>query len=138
VPDRTHHTALARKLRAQLNGRAFLTIRRREITELLREISGEPTTRIKSRVADDLQLALLDQGVRCYPHLAATEMIDNVRLFHAGSLLGQLVDLIAYPATETDKDLADVLTKIKGKWTWAPEAGPAPVGGEAPASYPQS
>jgi hypothetical protein len=82
VPDRTHHTALARKLRAQLNGRAFLTIRRREITELLREISGEPTTRIKSRVADDLQLALLDQGVRCYPHLAATEMIDNVQLFH--------------------------------------------------------
>jgi hypothetical protein len=118
MPTRHQLTAVARKLKTRLNGKAFLTMPRMEITELLRETSGEDTTRIKSGMADDLQIALLEQGIRCFPSIAATATGDTVRLFHAGTVLGNLVDLLVHPSTEADRDLGTMLTKIKGKWEW--------------------
>lgn len=118
MPTRHQLTAVARKLKTRLNGKAFLTIPRMEITELLRETSGEDTTRMKSGIADDLQVALLEQGVRCFPSLAETTTGDTVRLFHAGTVLGNLVDMLIHPSTEADRDLGAMLTKIKGRWEW--------------------
>jgi hypothetical protein len=80
-----------------LNGRAFLTIERAKITDLLREVSDEPTTRIKSGLAADLTSALINQGVQVYPSLGETTAGDTVRLYHAGSVLGQLIDTIVHP-----------------------------------------
>jgi hypothetical protein len=128
MPTRTHLVTASRKLKQQLNGRAFLTIQRTDITELLREVSGEPTTRIKSTLAGDLTSALINQGVQVYPSLSETTTGDTVRLYHAGSVLGQLIDTIVHPDEGTDKELGDVLTKIKGKWNWAPLEGPATIG----------
>ncbi len=125
MPTRTHLVAVARSLKQQLNHRAFLTIQRTEITKLLREVSGEPATRIKSGLAADLTSALVNQGVQVYPSLSETTTGDTVRLYHAGSVLGQLIDTIVHPDPGTDSDLGDVLTKIKGKWNWAPLEGPA-------------
>lgn len=125
MPTRTHLVAVARSLKQQLNGRAFLTIQRTEITKRLREVSGEPATRIKSGLAADLTSALVNQGVQVYPSLGETTTGDTVRLYHAGSVLGQLIDTIVHPDPGTDSDLGDVLTKIKGKWKWAPVEGPA-------------
>lgn len=118
MPTRHQLTAVARKLKTRLNGKAFLTMPRMEITGLVRETSGEDTTRMKSGIADDLQVALLEQGIRCFPSLAATTTGDTVRLFHAGTVLGNLVDLLVHPSTEADQDLGSMLTKIKGKWEW--------------------
>jgi hypothetical protein len=125
MPTRTHLVAVARKLKQQLNGRAFLTIERTKITELLRDVSGEPTTRIKSGLAADLTDALVTQGVQVYPTLAETTTGDTVRLYHAGSVLGQLIDTIVHPDPGTDTDLGNVLSKVKGHWKWAPVEGPA-------------
>jgi len=130
MPSRTHLVTVARRLKKELNGRAFLTIQRTKITEYLREESGEPTTRIKSGLAEDLTSALITQGVQIYPGLGETTTGDTVRLYHAGSVLGQLIDTIVYPDPGTDDELGDVLTKIKGKWKWAPVAGPAAAGGQ--------
>lgn len=105
--------------------RPFLTIERSKITDLLREVSGEPTTRIKSGLAADLTSALVNQGVQVYPSLGETTTGDTVRLYHAGSVLGQLLDTIVHPDSGTDSDLGEVLSKIKGKWKWAPVEGPA-------------
>src|SRR5689334_585578 len=116
MPTNTHLNQVARELKRRLNGKAFMTMPRMEVTQLLRDVSGEDTTRIKAAMASDLELALLHQGVRCHPTLAETTTGDTVRLFHAGTLLGTLVDLVAYPSPDEDADLADVLTKIKGKW----------------------
>jgi hypothetical protein len=116
---------VARTLKQQLNHKAFLTIQRTEITELLREVSGEPGTRIKSTLAGELTSALINQGVQVYPSLSETTTGDMVRLYHAGSVLGQLIDTIVHPDEGTDRELGDVLTKIKGKWNWAPLEGPA-------------
>jgi hypothetical protein len=96
-----------------------------EITNLVREVSGEDTTRIKSGVAGVLGLALLEQGVRCYPSLEDTTTGDTVRLFHAGSVFGNLVDLLIYPSNLGDKDLGAMLKKIKGQWDWSTPTGPA-------------
>ena len=125
MPTRTHLATTARQLKHQLNGHAFLTLDRTKITELLREVSGEPTTRIKLVLTS----ALVTQGVLVYPSLGATTTGDTVRLYHAGSVFGQLVDIIVHPDQGTDKDLGDILTKIKGKWQWAPVEGPATSAG---------
>jgi hypothetical protein len=125
MPTKTHLGAVARELKKQLNGKAFLTIPRTQITELLRKESGEPGTRMKSGLAADLTSSLITLGVLVYPSLVETTTGDTVRIYHAGSVLGQLIDTIVHPDQGTDKDLGDVLSKIKGKWVWATLEGPA-------------
>ncbi len=120
MPSRANLNQVARELKKQLNHKAFLTLPRMQVTQMLREVSGEETTRIKANLAAELETALLHQGVRCYPGLGETTTGDTLRLFHAGTLLGTLVDLVAQPSPEDDGDLADVLTKIKGKWKTIP------------------
>lgn len=121
MPTRHQLTTVARKLKARLSTKAFLTIPRMDVTDLVREVSGEETTRVKAGMADDLEVALLEQGIRCYPKLSETSSGDMVRLFHAGTVLGNLVDLLIHPSTESDRDLGAMLTKIKGKWEWSSE-----------------
>ena len=125
MPSRHHLTIVARRLKTRLNGRAFLTIPRMDVTELLREVSGEDTTRIKSGIAGDLERVLLEQGIRTYPSLAETSTDDTIRLFHSDSKLGELIDLLIYPSTETDRELGEMLTKVKGKWVWTTPGSPA-------------
>jgi hypothetical protein len=120
MPNKADFTRVSRELKKRLNGKAFLTIPRMDITQLVRDVSGEEGTRIKTTMAEDLEWALLNQGVRCFPSLAETTTGDTVRLFHSGTLLGQLVDLVSEPHPDEDHDLADVLTKIKGKWRAMP------------------
>lgn len=60
-----------------------------------------------------------------YPSLIETTTGDTVRLYHAGSVLGQLIETIVHPDEGTDKELGEVLSKVKGKWKWASLGGPA-------------
>lgn len=66
----------------------------------------------------ELERALLEQGIRCFPGFAETSTADTIRIFHAGTLAGRFVDMVLYPAEDTDRDLAEALTKFKGKWDW--------------------
>ncbi|SRR6266516_1102155 len=125
MPSRNHLQTVARNLKRELNGRGFLAVARSDITQQLREVSGEDTTRIKSQIAEDMERALLEQGVRCFPGLQETRAGDTLRLFHAGTVLGSLVDLLVYPSKDTDKDLGDMIKKIKGQWNWSTPTGPA-------------
>ena len=119
APGKHHYVLVARNLKTRLSGNAFLTILRKEITEILREVSGEPTIRIKSGVAKDLTQVLLEQGIRCYPDIAETDANESIRIFHAGSVFGNLVDLIARPSSQTDAEVGELLLKVKGKWNWS-------------------
>jgi hypothetical protein len=120
MADRTHLIQVARELKKRLNGHAFHTMKRGDVTQLIREVSGEETTRLKNQMSSELERALLEQGVRCFPSLdpAVTGAGDNVRLFHAGSLTGHIVDMLLYPSAETDRELAEAITKFKGRWNW--------------------
>ncbi|MGH2710540.1 MAG: hypothetical protein ACRDH9_04975 [Actinomycetota bacterium] len=119
MPGRNDYALVARELKRRLNGKAFLTIGRRKVTEILREVSDEPTTRIKSVVARDLTHILLEQGLRCYPSLEETNTFETIRIFRAGSVFGNLVDLIIHPSSETDHDVGAMLKKVKGTWNWS-------------------
>jgi len=132
MPTRHHLAIVARQLKVRLNGKAFLTIPRAEVTGMLREASGEEGTRIKSVIGSDLERALLEQAVRCYPSFAHTTTGDTIRLFHTPSLLGDLVDLLVYPSTETDRELGAVLKKVKGQWEWTRPIGLEAVGEMVP------
>ncbi len=132
MPNRNHYARVAKELRTKLDeGRqAFKTVSRREILDILRDVSGEPTTRIKSVVARDLAQVMLErEALRCFPSLEETDSQDNVRIFRAASVFGNLVDLIAHPSKDDDKELGDILKKIKLTWvsTAAPETDNAPV-----------
>lgn len=118
MPNNSHIDMVARKLREDLGSRAFLTIERTLITEMVRRVSGEPTTRVKRRMAQELQDALIDYGVAVYPRLDETTTGDTVRLYHQGSIVAQLVDLIVYPSPSTDKELGAMILKVKGKWKY--------------------
>lgn len=118
-PARNDYVLVARVLKKRLNGNAFLTIPRHEITDILRDVSGEEKTRIKSTVAKELTHVLLEQGLRCYPSIEETDTFDTVRVFRTGSVFGNLVDLIVHPSKDTDKDVGAMLKKVKGTWTWS-------------------
>src|SRR5689334_5217901 len=121
MPSRHHFVEVARRLKRRLEGKAYEAMPRMEITNLLREVSGEDHTRIKSNIASDLERAMLEHGVRVFPSLAKANTDEWVRIFHtlnargdAPTILGQVVDVLAHPSAETDKRLSNLLTKIKG------------------------
>lgn len=118
MPRRSHLVRVARDLKQKLNGQAWLTIDRMEITGLIRAASGEGGTRLKSALAGDLEHALLEQGVRCHPSLQHTTTGDTVRLFHPGTVIASLVDILSHPDSGTDRELAGVTKKVKGDWNW--------------------
>jgi hypothetical protein len=120
MPTHMHLVQVARELKRKLGKQAFLTVPRSDVTQLLRQISGEDATRIKNAMGDDLEHALLEQGVRCFPRLVGTTSGDHIRLFHAGTVMGGFVDMLLYPSEETDRELAAAITKFKGKWDWGP------------------
>ena len=124
MPTNFHYRRLAQQYQQQLKAHAFLTLNRTDITQQLRDISGEETTRIKRQMAAEVERAMLEQGVRCFPSLESTTTGDQVRLFHAGTLFGALVDMIQHPSPDDDPKLGEFLLKLKGKWDWGIDEPP--------------
>ena len=118
MPTYNDLVKVARTLKQRIDGKAFESLPRREVTDLLREISGEETTRIKPAMGEQLDMALLEQGVRAYPRFRDTSTEDTMRIFHPHSVVADLVDIIARPDAATDKELGEILLKLKGKWNW--------------------
>jgi hypothetical protein len=118
MPTHDHLIQVARSVRRELDrdAKAFKSIDRMQLTERLREISGEPSTRIKAAIGADLERALNDQGLRCYPRLSETSTNDRIRVFRAGSVVGDLIDAVLVPSPDHDRDLAEALAKFKGNW----------------------
>jgi len=110
---------VARQLKTGLGTRAFATVPRMEVTNMLRSVSGQNKTRIKSVVGDRLDQALLLIGVRCVPTFASTSTADEIRLLHVGTVLGDLVDILQHPSAANDPKLGSILAKIKGQWDWS-------------------
>lgn len=131
MPTRDHLARVARALAEELGNNAFRSIARMEITEKLREVSGEETTRIKAELAKSLEKELLYQGVRCFPPLDQTTTGDTIRLFHTRTVVASLVDMLTNPGPETDRELGHVTKKVKGVWNWAPVPGDPEEAGES-------
>jgi len=104
---------VARRLKQRIEDKPFVTMRRREITEMLREVSGEDSTRIKRAMSEKMEMALLEQGVRVFPSLADTDTEDAVRIFHPQTKVADIVDVIARPDASTDRELEKIIAKLK-------------------------
>jgi hypothetical protein len=123
MPKHADYVAVAEELKGHIDHRAFATIARREVTEILRRVSGEPRTRIKSLVARDMTEVLAEYGLSFYPALEETDTRDNLRLFRTESVIAHFVEMIAHPSPESDIELGVALKKIKGTWQWHKSAG---------------
>ena len=88
MPNPSDLSRVAKSIRSRIDGKAFERIPRREITDILREVSGESTTRLKRAMSEDLERKLLEQGVRVFPSLQETSTDDVVRVFH-GNRVGK-------------------------------------------------
>lgn len=113
MPTPADLSRVAKSVKDRIDGRAFESIPRREITDILREVSGEHSTRLKRAMAEDLERKLLEQGVRVFPRLQETSTGDVVRVFHTGTVLASLVDMLLYPSAATDREIAKVTSKVK-------------------------
>lgn len=121
MPSQDHFVRVARSVRRDLDrgSRAFMTFDRTELTNRLRRESGQHTTRLKTaQAAPALEQALSDQGLRCQPSLQHTTTGDRIRIFRAGSLVGDLIDAVLLPSEDHDRQLAQALAKYKGSWNW--------------------
>lgn len=125
MPERADLMAVAREYRKQLDGLAFLTVHRSGLTRKLREVSGEPRTKLKSGLAQGLTEELETLGVQAHPALGNT-LTGYARLYHAGSLYGQMVSHTNRPDPSTDYEVAIMLRKLKGRWRW-PSVGEEPA-----------
>lgn len=125
MPNQDHLIQVARSVRRELDreGKAFKSIPRMELTERVRQASGESTTRVKTAMGADLDQALSDQGLRCYPSIAETTTGDRVRVFRAGSAVGDLIDAVLTPSDDHDRELGVALAKVKGTWDWERDDG---------------
>ena len=122
MPGRASLLELARQLRAEMNSTnlAFKRLTRAEFTERLRKLSGEEGARIRSTASQDIERALQEQGIRIFPRLAeVTAGDDEVRLFRAGTVAANLLDVLLNPSNGTDQELIEITKKIKGMWKWS-------------------
>jgi len=65
-----------KRVKRMLGGDAFRSIRRRDLTDLVSEVSGLTTTRLKAEMAARLTDQLQRQGVRVFPPLTETATSD--------------------------------------------------------------
>lgn len=117
--DTGHYVLAAKILKRRLNGRAFDTIPRTVVTQLLRHVSAEASARLKRSSAVRFERTLLEQGIRVYPLLSETTAGDRIRILHTGSVLAAVIDALDNPSTATDDLVAEVITKQKGRWDWS-------------------
>jgi len=65
-------------------------------------------------MGEEIEKVLLEQGVRAFPSLQGTQTADNIRFFQAGTPAASFIDILRYPDGETDRQLAEIVQKLKG------------------------
>ncbi len=108
-----HRVARVLKRRLKSSKEVWITIDRWEATKLLRRVSGQRTTRIKSALGESLDRELLELGVRSFPTFRGTTTHDSIRLFRSETNLSALVDILTKPGQGTDTRLSSVNTYIE-------------------------
>lgn len=121
-PTRAHLVKVAKQIKKELGSQPFITWGRLDITDLVREASGEDNTRLKAAMAADLEQALLEEGIRCFPLISATTSGDQIRFFHTGTTFGALVSLLQHPDHAEDATMLAVLGKVRTVWRGVPVA----------------
>ncbi len=92
---------------------AFSTKTRLEIATLLREVSGQPRSKIGRNVGDSIEAALEHRNFRAFPHINEVGTHEAVRIIRRGTLVDQILNAFLHPGVTTDTELARLITKAK-------------------------
>jgi hypothetical protein len=92
---------------------AYATKTRSEITTLLRDISGQPRTKIGRSVGDAIEAALDHRGFRAFPHINELGTNGATRIIRRGTFADQILNAWLHPGTITDTALAELISKVK-------------------------
>jgi hypothetical protein len=92
---------------------AYTTKTRLEIATLLRQVSGQPRSKIGKNVGDSIEAALEQKGFRAFPHINDVGMHEAVRIIRRGTFVDQILNTFLHPGATTDTQLADLITKVK-------------------------
>lgn len=111
---------IALEIRQELDqaGRAFQTYTRDDFTTRYRLTSGNQAGRFTKNMASELDQALLEHGLRTFPPLYTLRNHETARVFRSYTVASSLLDVILTPSQETDQQLGEITTKIKGMWQW--------------------
>jgi len=108
---------VAQTFRTDLKGNAFTSTDRKEILCRLRQMSGNNGVRLTVTTANQLQQKLREQGIDVFPDIIHANNGD-LRLYRSGTYAADIARLIMYPSESTDRELANLILKAKGKWDW--------------------
>jgi len=92
---------------------AYATKTRLEMGTLLRQVSGQPRSKIGKNVGDAIEAALEQRGFRVFPHINDVGMHEAIRIFRSASFVNQILNAFLHPGAMTDTQLADLITKVK-------------------------
>lgn len=121
MPSRHDYVALAKSVKRELDEShlAFRSYERRALTDRLRDLSGEPNTRIKAAgMAKEIEEVFAEQGLRLYPKLSETTTGHWIRVWRAGTIPTEVLDLVLNPGERSDAELGQIATKMKGRWAY--------------------
>ena len=108
---------VARAFRADLSGSAFISTNRKAILCRLRETSSNNNARLTESAATQIQYKLREQGIDVFPEIASANG-DNLRLYRMGTCAADIARLILHPTDTSDRELANLISKAKGRWDW--------------------
>lgn len=94
-------------------GLAYTTKTRLELGTLLRQVSGQPRSKIGKNVGDAIEAALEQRGFRTFPHINDVGTNEAVRIFRTSSFVNQILNAFLHPGATTDTQLAKLITTYK-------------------------
>src|SRR5207253_10403625 len=69
-------------------------------------------TRLKSKLSEQLEETLLEQGLRCSPSLREAKPGDMIRVFRAGSAFADLMDIVLRGNPRSDTQASAAVARI--------------------------
>ncbi|GMU61118.1 MAG: hypothetical protein AMXMBFR34_28810 [Myxococcaceae bacterium] len=105
----------AKKLKASLDEKhaAFMTFQLSAIEDALHGKAGTGSKASGNKSGAEMEAALLEEGLICYPPLTSPPTDGYVRLYRTGTMIANILNAIRYPGSGSDQDLANLITKVK-------------------------
>jgi hypothetical protein len=124
MKDPDVYLKLAKSIAHQMDQdrQAYKRMSRAEMGTLLRQVSGQPRSKIGKGVGDDIEAALEREGFRVFPHINEVGPNEAMRIFRRGTLADDILNAFLHPGATADMQLAHLITKVKQqdellKWT---------------------
>ncbi|MDO8672260.1 MAG: hypothetical protein Q7O66_12675 [Dehalococcoidia bacterium] len=111
MPSYGDYVQVATQLEERLGQtkRQFISLPRGEITNILRGVSSEKTSRIKRQTGATLDKAFLEKGLRAFPTIEDTSTDAIIRIFRTNSVVAAILDILLYPNDKADKKLRSIV-----------------------------